>query len=125
MKLLLDTHVILWWLADAPALKADARSEIAERSNIVHISAVSLWEIVIKQGLGKLHLPDNWADVLADEPFRRISITCEHTLAVGQLPAVHRDPFDRLLVAQCLAEELTLVTHDATLQRYDVPTLLT
>ena len=69
-----------------------------------------MWEIVIKQGLGKLHVPDNWADVLIDEPFRQISITCQHALTVGKLPAIHRDPFDRLLVAQCLVEELTLIT---------------
>ena len=125
MKLLLDTHVILWWLADDPALKPDARSAISETSNLVHVSAVSLWEIVIKRSLGKLRLPDDWADVLMREPFRQLSINCRHALAVGELPAIHKDPFDRLLVAQCLAEELTLVTHDATLRRYDVPILLT
>ena len=125
MKLLLDTHVILWWLADDPTLKPDARSAISETSNVVHISAVSLWEIVIKRGLGKLRLPKNWADVLMREPFVKISITPQHALAVGKLPDIHKDPFDRLLVAQCLAEELTLVTHDATLRRYDVPILLT
>jgi PIN domain nuclease of toxin-antitoxin system len=125
MKLLLDTHVILWWLADDPALKSDARSAISDTSNLVHVSAVSLWEIVIKQGLGKLQLPEDWADILKREPFRQLSINCQHALKVGQLPAIHKDPFDRLLVAQCLTEELTLVTHDATLQHYDVPILLT
>jgi len=125
MKLLLDTHVILWWLADDPALKSDARSAISDTSNLVHVSAVSLWEIVIKRGLGKLRLPDDWADVLMREPFRQLSIDCRHALMVGGLPAIHKDPFDRLLLAQCLDEELTLVTHDATLQRYNVPVLLT
>ena len=125
MKLLLDTHVILWWLADDPTLKSDARSAISETSNLVHVSAVSLWEIVIKHGLGKLRLPKDWADILMREPFRQLPINCRHALTVGELPAIHKDPFDRLLVAQCLVEELTLVTHDATLRRYDVPILLT
>ena len=125
MNLLLDTHVILWWLADDPALKSDARGAISEASNLVHVSAVSLWEIVIKHSLGKLRLPKDWARVLMGEPFRQVSITCQHAVTVGKLPAIHKDPFDRLLVAQCLAEELTLVTHDAALQRYDVPVLLT
>lgn len=125
MKLLLDTHVVLWWLADDPALKSDARSAISETSNLVYVSAVSLWEIVIKQGLGKLRIPADWADVLMREPFRQLSINCRHALTVAKLPAIHKDPFDRLLLAQCLDEELTLVTHDATLQRYDVPILLT
>jgi len=124
MKLLLDTHVILWWLADDPSLTADARLAIAEPSNIVYISAVSLWEIVIKQGLGKLQLPGNWTDVLDSEPFRKMSITCRHALAVGSLPAIHRDPFDRLLLAQCLDDDLTLVTRDAVMQRYDVSVLV-
>ena len=125
MKLLLDTHVILWWLADDPTLKPDARSAISETSNLVYVSAVSLWEIVIKRGLGKLRLPEDWADILMREPFRQLPINCRHALRVGELPDIHKDPFDRLLVAQCLAEELTLVTHDATLQHYDVPILLT
>jgi len=125
MKLLLVTHVILWWLADDPALKPDARSAISETSNLVHVSAVSLWEIVIKHGLGKLRLPADWADVLMREPFRQLSIDCRHALMVGELPDIHKDPFDRLLIAQCLAEGLTLVTHDATLRSYEAPILLT
>jgi PIN domain nuclease of toxin-antitoxin system len=125
MNLLLDTHVVLWWLADDPELKPNARSAISDTSNLVHISAVSLWEIVIKQGLGKLQLPEDWADILMREPFGQLPINFRHVLTVGKLPAIHRDPFDRLLVAQCLVEELTLVTRDTTLQRYDVPILLT
>jgi PIN domain nuclease of toxin-antitoxin system len=124
MKLLLDTHVILWWLADDSALKPDVRTAISDTSNLVYISAVSLWEIVIKQGLGKLQLPEDWADTLIREPFGQLSINFKHALTLGELPAIHKDPFDRLLVAQCLAEDLTLVTHDATLQRYEVPILL-
>ena len=125
MRLLLDTHVLLWWLGDNPALNADARSAISERSNLVYVSAVSVWEIVIKQGLGRLHLPSNWFEVLAEEPLRRLAVSWEHALGVGQLPDAHKDPFDRLLLAQCLAEDLTLVTHDSTFQQYDVPLLMT
>ncbi|MBT3198795.1 MAG: type II toxin-antitoxin system VapC family toxin [Phycisphaerales bacterium] len=125
MKFLLDTHVILWWLADDPALKPNARSAISDTTNLVYISAVSLWEIVIKQGLGKLQLPEDWAGALMREPFGQLSINFQHALTVGKLPAIHKDPFDRLLIAQCLDEDLTLVTHDATLQHYDLPILLT
>ncbi len=125
MRLLLDTHVILWWMANDPALKPDARSAISEKSNLVYVSAASLWEIVLKHGLGKLHLPEDWADVLMREPFRQLSVSWEHALAVAQLPPVHKDPFDRFLVAQCLAEEMTLVTHDSVLQHYGAPVLLT
>jgi len=125
VKLLLDTHVILWWLADDPALRPEVREAVCETSNLVYISAVSLWEIVIKRRLGKLQLPDDWADVLMSEPFGKLSITPQHALAVGELPDIHKDPFDQLLVAQCLSEELTLVTHDATLKRYNTPVLLT
>lgn len=125
MRYLLDTHVLLWWLGDHSALNADARSAISERLNMVYVSAVSLWEIVVKQTLGKLHLPANWFDVLVEEPFRRLPVSWEHALGVARLPDIHKDPFDRLLLAQCLDEDLTLVTHDSTLQQYGVPVLMT
>jgi len=123
MRLLLDTHVLLWWLADAPQLGGDARREIAAPRNLVYVSAVSLWEIVIKKSSGKLTLPDNWSEAVEAEPFRRLPVTWDHALGVGQLPAIHRDPFDRLLIAQATVEDLVLVTDDATVQSYGVATL--
>jgi PIN domain nuclease of toxin-antitoxin system len=123
MRLLLDTHVVLWWLADAAELSREAHAAIAAPDNLVHVSAISLWEIVLKRSLGKLSMPDDWAQALERESFRRLPVTWEHALKVGALPDLHRDPFDRLLLAQALAENLTLVTSDDTLLRYNVPIL--
>lgn len=118
MKYLLDTHVLLWWLADSESLNSPAREAISSRSNVVFVSAVSLWEIVIKQKLGKLELPPDWATTLSEESFSRLPIRWEHALAVRDLPDLHRDPFDRLLLAQCATEDLTLITHDRQLFQY-------
>jgi len=125
MRLLLDTHVLLWWLADDPALSPDVRKQIASHQNLVYVSAVSVWEIVVKQALGKLAIAKDWADALEEDGFRRLPVTWEHALRVGQLPDVHRDPFDRLLVAQAAGEDLVLVTHDRLLEGYGVPLLAT
>jgi len=123
VNLLLDTHVVLWWLGDMPDLSAGARAAIAERSNVVHVSAVTAWEIVVKRALGKLDIPEAWEDALAREPFVRVPVTWSHALQVGRLADVHRDPFDRLLVAQAMVEGLTLVTRDAALSRYCISVL--
>lgn len=123
MRLLLDTHVLLWWLADDPLLGPKAREAIADTDNVVYVSAATMWEIVIKRSLGKLELPDDWATVVEQEPMRRLPITWEHALQVSKLPPVHRDPFDRMLVAQAIAEELVLVTGDELLAKYTAPTL--
>jgi PIN domain nuclease of toxin-antitoxin system len=121
--LLLDTSVLLWWLDDAPQLAAAARDAIATPRNLVYVSSVTAWEITIKRGLGKLQIPANWDEVVETEPFRRLSVTWEHALAVGELPDIHRDPFDRLLVAQARVEGLVLITGDDDVARYDVETL--
>lgn len=121
MNLLLDTHVVLWWLGDMDDLASEAREAISDRTNVVHVSAVTAWEIVTKRRLGKLVIADEWEEVLAREPFSRLPITWRHAVQVGQLPDIHRDPFDRLLVAQASVENLTLVTRDDQLARYGVP----
>ncbi len=125
MNLLLDTHVLLWWLADADALEPHAREAIRNPEQLVYVSAVTVWEIVIKRALGKLVAPDELSDVVESEPFQHLDMTREHAFKVAELPLHHRDPFDRLLIAQCLVDGLTLVTHDADIARYDVPTLIT
>ncbi len=123
MKLLLDTSVLLWWLDDSPNLTAEAREAIATPRNVVYVSAVTAWEITIKRALGKLDIPENWSEVVRAEPFRRLAVTWEQALDVGSLPNVHRDPFDRLLVAQARVEGLVMVTSDELVTRYDVKTL--
>jgi PIN domain nuclease of toxin-antitoxin system len=123
VRLLLDTHVVLWWLDDSPLLSREAKTAIADADNVVYVSAVSVWEIVLKRNLGKLTLPDRWEQALLDEPFRRLPVTWEHALELARLPELHRDPFDRLLLAQAAAEGLVLVTQDEAVLRYAVPTL--
>jgi len=123
MKLLLDTHVLLWWLADSQELATDAHRAIADGRNTVFLSAASIWEMVIKRSLGKLDLPDDFEQVVMAEPMRRLDISIEHALAVAQLADIHRDPFDRILLAQCLVEKLTLVTRDSRLSHYGVDIL--
>jgi len=123
VNLLLDTHVLLWWLSDDLKLGGQERRAIAGADNIVYVSAVSLWEIAIKQGIGKLQLPEGFDDALADQGFLELPVKWEHSRRNRGLPWLHRDPFDRMLIAQALAEDLTLVTADSEMQRYDVPCL--
>ncbi len=120
MNLLLDTHALLWWLDDHPSLSEGARSAIADGSNPVFVSAVVVWEIRIKQGLGKLKLPRGFREVLDSQPFEDLPITTEHAHRVARLPLHHRDPFDRMLVAQAMTERLTIVTRDPNIARYSV-----
>jgi PIN domain nuclease of toxin-antitoxin system len=123
VQLLLDTHVLLWWLDDSPRLSPRARSEIADAANEILVSIASLWEIIIKRGLGKLSFPDNLEDVLSEESFGLIPISFQHLRRLETLPGLHRDPFDRMLIAQALTEAAPLVTNDRALSAYGAPTL--
>jgi PIN domain nuclease of toxin-antitoxin system len=122
MRLLLDTHVILWWLDDSPELPADIK-DVLDTEPAVHVSAVSPWEIAIKQQLGKLPGPEDLAERVRDSQFSPLPITAGHAVRAGRLPDHHRDPFDRVLIAQAQIERLTLVTRDARIAKYDVPLL--
>jgi PIN domain nuclease of toxin-antitoxin system len=124
VRILLDTHFLLWWLADDPALGERARQVIASPDHLVCYSAASVWEIRIKQRIGKLELPDDFADSLAAQAFVPLAITTAHAHAIKDLPLHHRDPFDRMLVAQAQIERLTLLTRDEQLAKYEVATLL-
>lgn len=126
-RLLLDTHTFLWWVDDAPLLSDAARSVIAERGAEVWLSIASVWEMAIKQSLSKLQLPGR-ADRFAAEHvrlnrFRLLPVDIRHTGRVVDLPFHHRDPFDRLLIAQALEDNLVLVTADAVVRSYGVPTV--
>lgn len=123
MNLLLDTHALLWWLDDNPTLSRKARAAITDGRNLVFVSAVVIWEIKIKQALGKLEIPSNFRKVLDDQAFKPLDITGEHAHAIGDLPPHHRDPFDRMLVAQAKTEGFTLVTRDTRLKEYKIPLL--
>ena len=124
MKLLLDTHILLWWLAADRRLPVRGREAIAAADNLVFISAVSGWEIAIKKAIGKLNAPDDLAGMLAENQFLELPLRLAHAEQLARLPDIHQDPFDRMLVAQAMQENLTLVTHDPQLTRYPVETFL-
>lgn len=121
MNLLLDTHVLLWWLDENPSLSKMARTRISDGNNLVFVSAVVIWEIRIKQSLGKLKIPPEFRRILDQQPFDFLPITLDHAHAVGDLPMIHRDPFDRMLIAQAKIERFTIITRDSLFKEYDVP----
>jgi PIN domain nuclease of toxin-antitoxin system len=123
MSLLLDTQVVLWWLADAPALSDEIKARLDHDPDVC-VSPASIWEVAIKQAIGKLKEPADLPERIRDSGFKEIPITSVHALAAGRLPLIHRDPFDRMLVAQAQCEDLTLVTRDANCQKYDISVLL-
>jgi PIN domain nuclease of toxin-antitoxin system len=121
MRVLLDTPVVLWWLADDPTL-ADDIKHLLDTEPGAYVSAATLWEVSMKQALGRLE-PADLPERVRDAGFRPLPITVAHAIAAGRLPDVHRDPFDRMLVAQAQCEDLTLVTRDEHIHEYDVPIL--
>ncbi len=124
MRLLLDTHVVIWWLEDRTKLTADAVNAIDDTSNDVFVSAVVAWEMTIKRQLGKLRTPPDFVAAIASAGFNELPVSIEHGLAIESLPNHHRDPFDRMLIAQAIHEGCTLVTRDAEIQRYSVPLIV-
>jgi PIN domain nuclease of toxin-antitoxin system len=118
MRILLDTHIYLWWLQDHPNLSQAARSRIAGASK-VYVSSASIWEATIKASIGKLAVDVNQLVVeIANSGFDELPISARHAAMVAQLPDIHRDPFDRILVAQALCEPLRLLTADSMLSGY-------
>lgn len=121
-RLLLDTLVVLWWLADDPTLSDEIKRSIDEEID-VFVSAATVWEVAIKQSLGKLVAPVDLPEKIRDSELRNLPITADHAIAAGRLPLIHGDPFDRMLVAQARSDGLTLVTRDNALGTYDVEVL--
>jgi PIN domain nuclease of toxin-antitoxin system len=124
VKLLLDTHVFLWWRSDAPQLKGTLKRTLQDSATTVYLSAAVACEIVIKRALGRLDFEGSVGAAAAEEGFEMLPITLAHADEVARLPEHHRDPFDRLLIAQARREGLTLATHDRLLKRYDGVDLL-
>ena len=122
MIFLLDTHALLWWLADSPTLPDSARKRIANPDHDIYVSAVSAWEIAIKRELGKLRAPLELAGIIEEEGFTELPIRLQHAEQAGRLPPIHRDPFDRMLVAQAATHDMTILTRDETIARYSVQT---
>lgn len=127
MRVLLDTHTFLWWIDDSPQLSDRARATIAEGSNDLFLSAASGWEIAIKAQLGKIRVQGELDAFMAAQLHQNnisvLSIQLAHALHVASLPLLHRDPFDRLLVAQGRLEDMPILTADPLMQQYDIVTL--
>ena len=123
MRLLLDTQVALWFTEDSPRLTEPALTAIEDAANVILLSAVVPWEIAIKRALGKIDTSDEYLSLLRLAGARDLPITVAHAQAVERLPHHHRDPFDRILLAQAQVEDATIVTSDARIASYDVPVL--
>ncbi|MGH9511952.1 MAG: type II toxin-antitoxin system VapC family toxin [Terriglobales bacterium] len=126
-SLLLDTHALLWWFTDDRAIPESARKLIANKSNTVIVSAASGWEIATKIRLGKLtsavSIVEDFCAYLANERFVELAITVRHGIRAGSLPGPHRDPFDRMLIAQALEENLGIVSNERIFEQYGVTRL--
>lgn len=120
MKLLLDTHAALWWLADDDRLGPEAERELSDETNRVLLSTAVVWEVAIKRSLGKLQAPADLAPTLLAAGAQPVAITLDHAAAVEELPWHHRDPFDRLLVAQARSEGAAIVSQDDRMRPYGV-----
>ena len=124
MRLLLDSHAAFWWLTAPEKLTPNARQAISNIENEVYVSAASLWELRLKANKGKIKFPGGIEQALSSESIGELSVRWTHTLRLEQLPAIHADPFDRLLIAQAIEESLTLVTRDAQIRHYPVSILI-
>jgi PIN domain nuclease of toxin-antitoxin system len=124
VRLLIDTHALLWWLSDDPSLSTAARNAMAANSNVLLVSAASAWEIATKVRLGKLsgaeELAADFSAILHQEGFTTLAITAEHAIRAGLLPGPHKDPFDRMLISQAQAENLPIVTNEHLFETYGV-----
>lgn len=119
-RFLLDTQVFLWWLAGDNRLSAKLTDLIAHPSHQIYVSAATSWEIAIKKGLGKLQAPDNIDKIVEEEGFLRLPIRLYHGDMILKLPGIHKDPFDRMLIAQAMAEKLIIITVDRKFKNYPV-----
>lgn len=123
MRYLLDTHVILWWLTEPEKIHTKAQKIIRDRSNEILVSSASFWEIAIKKSIGRLTLPHNLLETVAIEGFKILPIMPEECIGVADLPLLHSDPFDRLLVLQAKLYDLVIITRDAKIAEYPTVTL--
>jgi len=123
MRFLVDTHALLWALGEPSALSRVARDAIGDPPNLIVVSSVSLWECAIKASIGKLDLPEDFFDSIPEAGYEVMPIRISHLNVYRTLPMHHRDPFDRMLVAQARAEALTLVSRDPEIAKYDIAIL--
>jgi len=122
LNLLLDSTALIWWLRNDGTLRSEAVAAI-RRADVVYVSAAAVWEMAIKRKLGRLRVPDDLEEQMAAHAFQHLEITIPHALAAGSLERHHDDPFDRMQIAQAIAEDLTIVTRDREFEPYGVPLL--
>ena len=124
MRILLDTHIFLWFISDSPQLSTDIRDAIRDLDNEVYLSAISVWEAIVKYNLGKLPLPEHPETYLPNQRDRHqigtLALDESSVAQLAQLPSLHRDPFDRMLICQALQNGLTIATADAAIRAYSV-----
>ena len=122
MKYLLDTHVFLWWITNSPRLPENIRAIIQEKKNELFFSAASIWEMMIKSRLNKIHLPDNPKEFIKEQltlnSIKILNISMEHSFGVYDLPEIHKDPFDRMLIWQAIREKMVLISKDSKIAAY-------
>lgn len=119
MNLLLDTHILLWWLANDPHLPKTAHGLMVDSGNTLHVSVAALWEIALKNGKGKLQInPEEVLSEIEAEGFVILPILAKHVMSLARLAPHHADPFDRIMVAQAMAESMRLLSHDGVLSQY-------
>ena len=123
MKLLLDTHILIWWLSQDRKLSQLETDIITDPDNLIFVSAATAWEIAVKRMIGKLEAPDDLPAALAANNFLELPITIDHSQKLYQLPLHHNDPFDRIMVAQAISEDLTFMTRDVKIALYEIRTI--
>ena len=123
MRYLLDTPIILWWLTEPTKIGVKARHIIQDKSNALFISSASFWEMAIKKSIGRLSLPYNLLEAVTIQNFKILSISPEESLGVADLPLLHTDPFDRLLIMQAKLNDLVIITRDSAIGEYPVVTV--
>ena len=123
MKLLLDTHILIWWLSQDRRLSQPESDIITNPDNLIFVSAATAWEIAVKKMIGKLEAPDDLPAALAANNFLELPITIDHSQKLYQLPLHHHDPFDRIMVAQAISEDLIFMTRDAKIALYEIRTI--
>ncbi len=122
-RALLDTHALLWWLAEPERLSKNQFALISAPNSQIFVSAASIWEIRIKESLGKLEVPSDIVDLIEQDGFEFLSVSHNHADLLKALPPIHKDPFDRILISQAKVEQLVLVSADRVFKEYDVETI--
>ena len=120
MRLLLDTHILLWWLSQSKKLSVQSKKLTENSRNTIFVSAISIWEISLKQSQRKLRIPSSYIKTIKNEGLLALPITFDHALKVKNLPFHHKDPFDRLLIAQAMEEKLILISDDKYIKKYKI-----